>query len=100
MNQRARLLARRRERLLQRSTHLRDRMSAELQVVQPALSWADRLQDAWYWLRAHPLAAVAGSAALAVWRPRRAINLGLRAWSAWKLWQRMRAAAAGGQPPR
>lgn len=91
MNERGMLLARRRERLVRRSAHLRGAVVTELQALQPALSWVDRIQDAWLWLRANPLAAAAGVAALAVWRPRRALGWGLRAWSAWKLVRRVRA---------
>lgn len=100
MNERAMLLARRRERLVQRTAHLRGAVTTELQALQPALSWVDRVQDAWLWLRANPLAAAAGVAVLAVWRPRRALGWGLRAWSAWKLVQRVRAPgpASGRQP--
>jgi hypothetical protein len=93
MNERGMLLARRRERLVRRSAHLRGAVVTELQALQPALSWADRIQDAWLWLRANPLAAAAGVVAVAVWRPRRALRWGLRAWSAWKLVQRVRAPA-------
>jgi hypothetical protein len=100
MNERGMLLARRRERLVRRSAHLRGAVVTELQALQPALSWVDRIQDAWLWLRANPLAAAAGVAALAVWRPRRVLGWGLRAWSAWKLVQRVRAPgpASGRQP--
>jgi hypothetical protein len=91
MNDRGILLARRRERLVRRSTHLRGTVATELQALQPALSWVDRIQDAWLWLRANPLVAVAGVAAVAVSRPRRALGWGLRAWSAWKLVQGVRA---------
>ncbi len=90
MNARGMQLARRRERLVRRSAHLRGAVVTELQALQPALSWADRIQDAWLWLRANPLATAAGVAALAVWRPRRVLGWGLRAWSAWKLLQRVR----------
>lgn len=91
MNERGTLLARRRERLVRRSADLRGTVATELQALQPALSWVDRIQDVWLWLRANPLAAAAGVAALAVWRPRRALGWGVRAWSAWKLVQRVRA---------
>ena len=56
---RADLLARRRERLVLRSARLRGQVATELRALEPALAWADRLQDAWLWLRAHPLAAPA-----------------------------------------
>ncbi|MDM7941167.1 MAG: YqjK family protein [Hydrogenophaga sp.] len=88
---RAEQLARRRELLVLRSARLRQQVRGQLRVVQPALLWADRLQDAWYWLRANPLAVAAGVLALAAWRPRRSLGLALRFWSAWKLFQRARS---------
>lgn len=87
---RAGQLARRRQMLVLRSGQLRGQAVEQLQVVQPALLWADRLQDAWFWLRANPLAVAGGVLAVAVWRPRRSLGLALRAWSAWKLLQRAR----------
>lgn len=99
MNARGMLLARQRERLVRRSAHLRDAVATELQALQPALSWADRIQDAWLWLRANPLVAVAGVAAVALWRPRRALDWGLRAWSAWKLVQGVRAPGSTSRRP-
>lgn len=87
---RAGQLARRREMLVLQSGQLRGQVVDQLQVVQPALVWADRLQDAWIWLRANPWAVAAGVLAVAVWRPRRSLGLALRGWSAWKLLQRAR----------
>jgi hypothetical protein len=87
---RAEQLARRRRMLVLRSGRLRGQVVDQMQAVQPALMWADRLQDAWIWLRANPLAVAGGVLALAVWRPRRSLGLALRAWSAWKLVQRAR----------
>ena len=87
---RAEQLARRRQMLVLRSGQLRGQVADQLQVVQPVWVWADRLQDAWIWLRANPLAVAGGVLALAVWRPRRSLGLALRAWSAWKLVQRAR----------
>lgn len=91
---RAEQLARRRESLVHRSGQLRSRVAEQMQVVQPALVWADRLQDAWHWLRANPLVVAGGVLAVAVWRPRRALGLALRAWSGWKLLQRARSAGS------
>ncbi|MDP2015082.1 YqjK family protein [Hydrogenophaga sp.] len=88
---RAEQLARRRELLVQRSGQLRVQVVDQLQVVQPALVWADRLQDAWRWLRANPLAVAGSVLAVVVWRPRRSLGLALRAWSAWRLLQRARS---------
>ncbi|MGE0347750.1 YqjK family protein [Hydrogenophaga sp.] len=94
MNPREAELAGRRERLVRRSGQLRRQVVRELQDLQPVLSWADRLYDAWLWLRAHPLVAVAGGVGLAASRPRRWLGLGLRAWSLWQLVQRLRAAGS------
>lgn len=94
MNPRATVLMRRRERLVQRSGHLRRTLTRELRAAEPALAWADRLQDVWLWLRGNPVMAVAGSMALAASRPRRLLGWGLRAWSAWRLFQRLRASGA------
>jgi YqjK-like protein len=88
---RAEQLARRRQLLVLRSGRLRGQVADQLQAVQPALVWADRLQDAWHWLRANPLAVVGGVLAVAVWRPRRSLGLALRLWSGWKLLQRARS---------
>lgn len=89
----AQRLLERRMALVQRSGALRERLEREAEGLRPVFSTADRLQDAWHWLRANPLAVAAGVAALAAWRPRRAWRLGWRAWSAWKLLQRVRAVA-------
>lgn len=87
---RAEQLAIRRARLVQRSGHLRRQVDEQLRVVQPALQWADRAQDAWHWLRANPLVVAGGVLGLVVWRPRRALGLVLRGWAAWRLIQRAR----------
>ena len=91
MPDRAGQLARRRQQLVQRSGRLRVHVADQLQVVQPAFVWADRLQDAWIWLRANPLVVAGGVLAVAVWRPRRSLGLALRLWSGWKLLQRARS---------
>ncbi|MBU7573452.1 MAG: YqjK-like family protein [Hydrogenophaga sp.] len=99
MNPRAVVLAMRRERLVLRSQQLRRQITTELQAVQPALTWVDRLQDALLWLRGNPLIATAGSLLLAVWRPRRAAGFGMRLWSAWKFVQGLRGVGAKSPSP-
>ncbi len=91
---RAEQLARRRQLLVHRSARLRVQVVDQLQAVQPALVWADRLQDAWRWLRANPLAVAGSVLAVVAWRPRRSLGLALRVWSAWKLLQRARVAGS------
>lgn len=84
-------LARRRELLVQRSGQLRREVVEQLQVVEPALMWVDRLQDAWRWLRANPLAVAGAALTVAVWRPRRSLALALKVWSLWRLLRRARS---------
>jgi hypothetical protein len=100
MNPRAQVLARRRERLVQRSSFLRRQAVFEVSGLQRSFTWIDRAQDAWHWLRANPLAVVGSVGALALWRPRRALGLGLRAWSMWRLVRRAIALRAAFIPPR
>lgn len=95
MNQRGAELALRRERLMSRSWQLRQQAATQLEALQSALSWADRLQDAWFWVRANPVPVLAGLLGLVVWRPRKAVGLIWRAWSGWRLLQRLRS----GRPP-
>ncbi len=91
MKSRADLLAHRRERLVRRSGQLRRRAAHDMQALQPAFTWIDRVQDAWHWLRTNPLVALAGAVALVVWRPRGAVNTGVRAWTAWRWLEGLRA---------
>lgn len=88
---RAEQLARRRQKLVSRSGRLRGQVVDQLQVLQPAWTWADRLQDAWVWVRTHPMSVAGGVLAVVVWRPRRSLGLALRLWSGWKLLQRVRS---------
>ncbi len=100
MNPRAQLLARRRAGLVQRSSYLRRQAEYEVLGLQKTFTWIDRIQDAWLWLRANPLAVAGSVGALALWRPRRALGLGLRAWSLWRLARRLIALRAVFMPPR
>lgn len=100
MNPRARVLAHRRERLVQRSSSLRRQAVFEVSGLERPFTWIDRAQDAWHWLRANPLAVMGSVGALALWRPRRALGLGLRAWSMWRLARRLMALRAVFVPPR
>jgi hypothetical protein len=84
-------LARRRELLIQRSGQLRLQVVEQLRVVEPALMWADRLQDVWRWLRANPLVVAGAALTVAVWRPRRSLGLALKVWSAWRMFRRARS---------
>ena len=94
MNPRAELLARRRERLVLRSRMLRRQITRDVQALQPALTWVDRVQDGLQWLRSNPLLGLVAPMLLSLWRPRRTVGLGMRLWSIWKLVRGWRAAGS------
>lgn len=86
-------LALRRRGLALRSSLLRTQAVAHATELHTVLSWVDHVQDAWIWLRQRPPGLMLPMAAVAVagvWRkPSRLWRWPLRAWSAWKLWQRV-----------
>lgn len=84
-----------REQLRRRSAVLREQVVAQSAVLQPALTLADQVRGGMRWVRAHPGVVAAAVATLVVLRPRRALAWGLRAWSAWRLLGRVRAALQG-----
>lgn len=94
--QRLAALALRQQLLLLRSAELRSRWAADTAVLRRPLALADRVQEAWRWLRANPAAPVAAVVVVAVLRPRRAWRWGLRLWWGWsalrRLQQRLQAA--------
>lgn len=82
----------RRQALLRQSADLRDSLESHGRGLAPLFGAADRAWAAASWLRAHPLIP-AGVLALLIWRrPRRLLRWGRRAWAAWQLLQRARAA--------
>ena len=84
-------LARKRQRLQQRSAVLRERLAHQAQSLQPILSLADQAREAGRWLRAHPALVAGVAAAFVVLRPRRLLRWGLRAWTGWRLLGRARS---------
>ncbi|MFT3820316.1 MAG: YqjK family protein [Rubrivivax sp.] len=87
---RALALTRRQQRLLLRIAQQRREAALAWQDLQPPLRLAERVRQAWQWLRAHPEWPLAAGVALVVLRPRRAWRWGLRAWWGWQHWQRLR----------
>ena len=94
MESRQRRLWMRRQQLLRESADLRERLHAHALGLAPALGLADRGWAAGLWLRDHPLLPAAALALLALRGPRRMLRWGRRAWSAWRLFRRLRAAWA------
>ena len=95
MNEKAELAARR-EQLQLRSAQLREQLAHRTKVIQPAFRAADRVRGGASWVQSNPaIVAVVGAAllgAVAV-RPRALLGLGLRAWSGWQMFQRVRPVA-------
>ncbi|MDR2128303.1 MAG: hypothetical protein LBP52_04480 [Burkholderiaceae bacterium] len=87
----------RREQLRLRSAHLREQLVVRVQVLRPAARLADSVQNGVGWAKSHPQwLALAGAAVLlgtmAV-RPRRVLALGLRAWSGWQMFRKIKPVA-------
>jgi hypothetical protein len=87
---RAVALTRRQQRLLLRIAQQRGEVARVWRDLQPPLLLADRVRQAWLWLRTHPEWPLAAGVALVVLRPRRAWRWTLRAWWGWQQWQRLR----------
>lgn len=83
-------LARRQQRLIFRSAELRHRWAVAADGLRPPLATADRVVDAGRWVQAHPQAVLAGALVVLLMRPRRALRWGLKLWTGWRLWQRVR----------
>ena len=90
-------LVERRARLLARSAELRERIAQGSQALRPAARMADGAASlasrAREQMRKHgPLLLLAGAA---LTRPRLLLGLGLRVWSGWQIYQRVRPLAQG-----
>lgn len=95
-------LVERRARLLARSAELRERIAQGSQALRPAARMADGAANlasrAREQMRKHgPLLLLAGAAlaGAALTRPRLLLGLGLRVWSGWQIYQRVRPLAQG-----
>jgi len=84
-------LAARRVELQLRSSQLRTELAADAQVFGPALMTADHLRFGVYWVRQHPLWLGVAVVSLVVWRPSRLWRWGSKAWTVWRVWQRLQA---------
>lgn len=86
-------LAARREQLRLRSAQLREQLAGRGRVMRPVFNAADRVRDGVRTVRGNQALVLLVGAALAgavLARPRATINLGLRAWSGWQLFRRVR----------
>ncbi len=89
-------LAARREQLLLRSAQLREQLGGRARVLRPALRTVDRVRGGTQAVRENRTWVLLGGAALAgavLVRPRWVMGLGLRLWSGWQAFQRVRPIA-------
>lgn len=93
MSAAAHRLALRRQALVTRSAALRQTLATDCQTLAPAFVAADRVQDAWLWVRERPLAVLLPMVTVGVvWvvrKPSRLLTLPVRLWSLARLWRRL-----------
>lgn len=78
----------RRERLLLRSSLLRQQLAQDAAPLKTPLALADQVRDGLRWLGQHPEWPLAGALVLLVLRPRRALGWSARLWGAWRFWRK------------
>mgnify|MGYP001328098380 CR=1 FL=1 len=86
-------LAARREQLRLRSAQLREQIAVGTRVLRPGLRAVDRVRGGVRSVRDNQALVLLLGAALAgatLARPRAMVNLGLRAWSGWQVFRRLR----------
>ena len=89
-------VAARREHLLLRSAQLREQLGGRARVLRPALRTVDRVRGGAQAVRDNRSWVLLGGAALVgavLVRPRLMMGLGLRVWSGWQAFQRVRPIA-------
>ncbi|GAB2180901.1 hypothetical protein DLREEDagrD3_11240 [Denitratisoma sp. agr-D3] len=78
-------LALKKQRLVLRSTGLRQALAVDCQPLSPLFTTADKVVDGVYWLRARPGLVAAAAALVVVLRPRTVFRWGRRGLVAWRL---------------
>lgn len=76
--------------LEQRSSELRERLTAHAQTFAPLWTAAERTRQGVGWLKRHPVVPLAVAALLLLRRPRRMVRWGGRLWALWGSAQRLR----------
>jgi len=85
-------LALKKQRLLMRSSALRENFGQYANTWKPVFAAADRLRNGLRWLRRHPALPVASLVALAVARPWGMLRWARRGWFAWQALRNLRIA--------
>jgi hypothetical protein len=86
-------IARRKQRLCERSQLQRAAIAENFHALRAPIGVADRALDIARFLRAHPVLIAAAVAAVFVFRGRGLSGLAARAFSAWRLWRTVAALA-------
>lgn len=80
-------IIRRRERLLMRAATQREELADLARHLRAPAAAIDHVKSAVQTLKAHPVLLAFPLAVLALWRPRRIIAWGGRAWMVWRFWR-------------
>jgi len=71
----------------------RQQLSEYTTGMRPAFAVADKANNVAHWLQQHPALSAAVGAFVLVLRPRYVLRWSTRAWSAWRVMQRLRGRA-------
>ena len=100
MSERLQQLTLKKQRLLARSTDLRERLIEQSAGFSPAFSFADLLHDGIAMLRRHPEWVVGAAAFVLVARPRFVWRWAKRGLVGWRLWHTVQDLLARSAAPR
>lgn len=84
-------VALRKQRLLMRSSQLRNTFSQQAHVLRPVATTVDKMRAAVAWVRAHPGTVFGTMLAIGFLRPRAALRWGRRGFVAWQMLRRLQA---------
>lgn len=94
-HQREIALALKRQRLQFHAAAQRQELAAAVQPFTPLFAGADKVNDGVHYLKAHPETLAAAAIVMAVLRPARSFRWARRAFSAWRLWGRLKVRLYG-----
>jgi len=77
-------LALKKQRLVLRSTSLRQSLAADSQPLDPVFAAADKVVDGVHWLQERPVVVAAAAALVVLLKPRTVLRWGRRGFLAWQ----------------
>ena len=90
----------RQQRLIARSTHLREAFAMDVRQIKTPVVLIDQLVSGLDWLRKHPAWPVGGLVLATLIRPRKAVSWAGGLWWAWGAVKQVRRWAASQSPPK